>query len=188
MINTLVKHKNKANIAVNNILSDIYLLPNWEKIKEFSFTGRSFFNKKSFKAQLYRKFSSKHMIEKYSMRTGEENEIAKMDLKVYKDCVYIINLDCDFKTSFNSVLETLIQVAVEKGLYNTENKEVKINLLMPVLKRNAVKRILIQNGFMPEGNQSKYEKEMFGETYFIKAEKSLDWKKRINHLPILINR
>lgn len=188
MINTLVKHKNKANIDLNNVLNDIYLLPHWEKIKEFSYTSKSFFNKKSFKAQLYRKFSSKHMLEKYSMRIGEEKEIAKMDLKVYKDCVYIINLDCDFKTSFNSVLETLIQVAVEKGIYNTENKEVKINLLMPVLKRNAVKRLLIQNGFMPEENQSKYEKEMFGETYFILAEKSLDWKKRINHLPILINK
>lgn len=188
MINTLIKQKNKAKSAFENIFSDIYLLPNWEKIKEFSFEKKGFFLKKSVKAQLYRKFSSKNMLEKYEMRINEEKEIAKLDLKVYKDCVYIINLDCDFNMAFNSVIETLLQVAIEKGLYNTTNKEIKINLSMPIIKRNILKRVLISNGFIAEENQSKYEIDMFGETYKIEAEKSIEWQKRIKRASILINK
>ena len=188
MINTIIKPNLKSKHDLDNILDSIYLLPQWEKIKEFSLFEKRFFFRRAFNVSLFRKFSSKNMLEKYSIRVGEENVIASMDLKVYKDSVYIINIDAYSLNSFEQTITKLVQVAVEKALYNTTDKEVKINLSLPLIKQNKMRRILLSLGFEAELEQSQYEKELFGETFSLKAENSVFWQKQIKQLSILINK
>lgn len=188
MINTIIKTNLKSKPDLDNLLNNIYLLPQWEKIKEFSLSGKWFFVQKAFNVSLFRKFSSKNMLEKYSVRVGEENVLGSMDLKVYKDSVYIINIDANSSSVSEQVITKLVQVAVEKALYNTSEKEVKINLLFPLIKKSRMKRILVSLGFVPEAAQSEYEKELFGETYSLKADESLFWQKQIKQMSILINK
>ena len=188
MINTIIKTNLKSKPDLDNLLNNIYLLPQWEKIKEFALLEKWFFIQKSINVNLFRKFSSKNMLEKYSVRIGEENVIGSMDLKVYKDSVYIINIDAKSLNMFEQVIEKLVQVAVEKALYNTSEKEIKVNLSFPLIKQNKMRRILTSLGFIPEEAQSKYEKELFGETYSLKAENSVFWQKQIKQMSILINK
>ena len=189
MINsTLIKTENKSKADLEYLLNSIYLLPNWEKIKDFDFSQRVFFRLKHLNTHLYRKFSSKNMIEKYAIRTDDDNTIASMDLKVYKDSVYIISIDVDDDLYKNQIIEKLIQISIEKSLYNTTNKEVKINISFPFVKRHKVKHILESFGFTADENQSKYEINMFGETYVINAEKSAFWNQKIKSNRILINK
>lgn len=189
MLNTLVKENNKHNISIENLLNDVYLLPKWEKIKAFSLTEkRFFFRRKLVNVDLYRKFSSKNQLEKYSIRTEDEKTLANMDLKIYKDSVYIINLDIESQANFEQLTEKLLQVAVEKALYNTTEKEVVINLTAGLIVKNRIKRILLNNEFTTEESQSSYEKEMFGETYTVKATNNSNWLKTIKQMPILINK
>lgn len=189
MLNTLVKENNKHNISIENLLNDVYLLPKWEMIKSFSLTEkRFFFRKKLVNVDLYRKFSSKNQLEKYSIRTEDEKVLANMDLKIYKDSVYIINLDIESQTNFEQLTEKLLQVAVEKALYNTTEKEVVINLTAGLIVKNRIRKILLNNEFIAEENQSSYEKEMFGETYTAKVTGDSSWIKRIKQMSILINK
>ena len=188
MINTIIKPNLKSKHDLDNILDSIYLLPQWEKIKEFSLSEKRFFIRRTFNVNLFRKFSSKNMLEKYSIRVGEENVIASMDLKVYKDSVYIINLDAYSLNNFEQTITKLVQVAVEKALYNTTDKEVKINLSLPLIKQNKMKRILLSLGFNAEAEQSQYEKELFGETLSLNAENSTFWQRQIKQMSILINK
>ena len=185
---TLIKPQIEKKINLDDLFDGIYLLPNWEQIKEFSLSKKSLFKFKSFKVQLFRKFSSKNMVEKYSLRVDEEKVLASMDLKVYKDSVYIINLNVQASNYFNQAVEKLLQVAVEKALYNTSEKELKINLSGNILEQKKMKNILENTGFVAEENQSKYEVDMFGQTYSLKVEESLDWQKTIKQMPILINK
>lgn len=188
MINTIEKINHKSKPDFDHLLSNIYLLPHWEKIKEFTLQENRFFMKKAYSVNLFRKFSSKNMLEKYSLRSGDEKVIGLLDLKVYKDSVYIINIDSYSSSWFEEAVRKLIQIAVEKALYHTSNKEVKINLAYSLLKQNKMKRILVSLGFKPESEQSKYEKEMFGETYTLNVEGSEFWQKKIKQMPILINK
>lgn len=189
MINTLVKNENKHKISVENLLNDIYLLPKWEMIKTFALTQKRFFvGLKSFNVNLFRKFSSKNLLEKYSIRTDDEKVLASMDLKVYKDSVYIINLDVESQVNFEQLLDKLLQVAVEKALYNTSEREVVINLTSGLIVRNRIKKVLINNEFKQEESQSSYEKEMFGETFSIRVDNNSVWMKKIKQMPILINK
>lgn len=188
MINTITSDK-RSKFLVDDLINNIYLLPKWEKIKSFSVTKRKFwFKHESLKLDLCRKFSSKNMLEKYSIKTSENNVIATMDLRIYKDCVYIINMN--FATSFNEeqIVLTLLQTALEKALYNTKNKEVKINLNFEKNINNKLKKILEENDFTAETNQSEYEIEMFGKTFYAFPEKSSFWTKRIKNSSILINK
>ncbi|MBQ3641096.1 hypothetical protein II906_04110 [bacterium] len=188
MINsTLIKTDNKTKADLEFLLNSIYLLPQWEKIKEFVLQKKSFWNEKSMKVDLYRKFSSKNMIEKYSVRTENDKSVATMDLKVYKDSVYIISIDIDEVLFVSEILEKLIQTSIEKALFNTTDKEVKINVSFPLIKQHKIRHLLEDFGFAPEENQSKYEIEMFGETYFIRADKSDFWAQKIKENQILIN-
>lgn len=188
MLNTLVK-ENKQNISLENLLKDVYLLPKWEMIKSFALTEkRFFFRKRLLNIELYRKFSAKNQLEKYSIRTEDEKVLANMDLKIYKDSVYIINLDIESQTNFEQLAERMLQVAVEKALYNTTEKEVVMNLTAGLIVKNRIKKVLLNNGFVTEENQSNYEKEMFGETFSIKISAESDWNKTIKQMPILINK
>ncbi len=189
MINTVVSNNNKQKLSLDNILNDIYLLPKWEMIKSFSLTQKKFFIKsKSVNVNLFRKFSSKNLLEKYSLRNEDGISLADMTLKVYKDCLYIIDFDVESNLNFNQITERLLQVAIEKALYNTENKEVFINLTSGLISKNRLKKNLLLNGFSQELNQTEYEKEMFGETFFIKADNNSFWMKTIKQMPILINK
>lgn len=185
---TLIKPQVKNKLSIQDLFDGVYLLPNWEKIKEFSLSKKSFFRFNSFNVQLFRKFSSKNMVEKYSIRVGEEKVLASMDLKVYKDSVYIINIDAQTSNYYNQAIEKLLQIAIEKALYNTSDKEVKINLSGNLIKQKRLKNILENSEFVLEENQSKYEVDMFGQTYFIKAENSQLWQNTIKKMPILINK
>ena len=185
---TLIKPQVQKKINIQDLFDGVYLLPNWEKIKEFSLSKKSLFRFKSFNVQLFRKFSSKNMIEKYSLRVDEEKVLASMDLKVYKDSVYIISIDAQTSNYFNQAVEKLLQVAVEKALYNTSEKELKINLSGSLLKQKKMKNILESFGFIADETQTKYEVDMFGQTYSLKVENSNDWNNRIKHFPILINK
>ena len=189
MLNTLVKENNKQNISIENLLKDVYLLPKWEMIKSFALTEkRFFFRKKLVNIDLYRKFSAKNQLEKYSIRSEDERTLANMDLKIYKDSVYIINLDIESQTNFEQLAERLLQVAVEKALYNTTEKEVVMNLTAGLIVKNRIRKTLLNNGFMTAENQSSYEKEMFGETFSIRVSNDSDWMRIIKQMPILINK
>lgn len=188
MINTIVNN-NKQKLSLDNILNDIYLLPKWEMIKSFALTQKKFFIKaKSVNVNLFRKFSSKNLLEKYSLRNEDGISYANMTLKVYKDCLYIIDLDIENNLNFAQITEKLLQVAIEKALYNTENKEVFINLPSGLISKNRLKKILLLNGFSQELNQTDYEKDMFGETFSMKIENNSSWVKTIKQMPILINK
>jgi len=189
MINTIVKNDNKHKLSVENLLNDIYLLPKWEMIKSFSLTGkRFFFIKEILNVNIFRKFSSKHQIEKYCLKTQDDTMLAAMDLKVYKDSVYIINLNIYSSSNFEQLMESMLQVAVEKALYNTTEKEVVFNLTSGLITGSRIKKVLINNEFTQAENQSSYEKEMFGETFSIKAGNDSVWMKKIRQMPILINK
>lgn len=188
MLNTLVK-ENKQNISIENLLKDVYLLPRWEMIKSFALTEKKFFfRKRLLNIDLYRKFSAKNQLEKYSIRTEDERVLANMDLKIYKDSVYIINLDIESQTNFEQLVKHLLQVAIEKALYNTTEKEVVMNLTAGLIVKNRIRKVLLNNGFMAAENQSNYEKEMFGETFSIKISNESEWNKTIKQMPILINK
>ncbi|MCD7780172.1 MAG: hypothetical protein LUH05_05820, partial [Candidatus Gastranaerophilales bacterium] len=139
-------------------------------------------------AGLYRKFSSKNLLEKYSIKNENGCSIASMDLKVYKDSVYIINLKINNSHCFNKLIEILLQTAVEKALYNTSEKEVFVNLEVGNFTENKIKKLLLQKEFSCTENQSDLEKKMFGETFKIKITKESFWTKKIKENPILINK
>ncbi len=187
MINTLIKHNNKVNNDLKNILDNIYLLPNWEKINSFLLSEKKFFMFKSKRFNLFRKFSSKNMLEKYELRTLDNKISANLDLKIYKDSVYIINIDTYSLNFTDNLISKLVQISAEKALYNTSDKIVKINLSLPLFKMNKIKQILLNLDFVCE-EQSKYEKKMFGETLTLNVEKSAVLQKLIKQNPILINK
>ena len=111
-----------------------------------------------------------------------------MDLKIYKDSVYIINLDIESQTNFEQLTERLLQVAIEKALYNTTEKEVVMNLTAGLIVKNRIRKALLNNGFTSAENQSSYEKEMFGETFSIRVSEDSNWMRTIKQMPILINK
>lgn len=187
MINTLAKNNYKTKLSMENFPQEVFLLPKWEKIKSFSvIKNRFLFTKSVLKYDLYRRFSAKNSLEKYSVRLKDNKIIANMDLKIYKDCVYIINFSN--KNFEEEALEKLLQTAVEKALYNTEAKEVYFNLSLDYAKRNKLKKILINNEFEIVSNQSNYEKQMFGELFKLDASINKYWADKIKQMPILINK
>ena len=82
----------------------------------------------------------------------------------------------------------MLQIAIEKALYNTSDKKVIFNLSSGIIIKNKIKKILIANEFKQEENQSTYEKEMFGEPFYITIDNISLWMKKIKQFPILINK
>ncbi len=189
MINIIEKNINKKKLSVESLINDIYLLPKWEKIKSCTLTEKKlFFRRKSINADIFRKFSARNSLEKYSIKMQDNKVLANMDLKVYKDSVYIINFNISPFPNYVGLVEYLLQTAIEKALYNTSEKEVIFNLTPGITSKNKIKKILLNHGFIQSELQSNYEKEMFGETFSIKAENNSYWTKRIKQIPILINK
>ena len=187
--NVSEQKKSKIDFSLEGLLRDVCLLPKWEMIKSMNITKKKIFVFKSIQeVNLWRKFSSKHLIEKYSLKTLDGKVLGNIDLKVYKDSVYIINLDVKLCNEFNQVIDYLFQVAVEKSLYNTTEKEVKYNMLLPIVLKSKTKKALLNSDFIIEPTQNEYEKEMFGETFSLKADISSYWNKKIKEMPILINK
>ncbi len=187
MINIITQPNKKSKINLGNLFNDMFLLPNWEVIKEFNISQKKLFKCVVSEYKLLRKFSSKNMIEKYAIKSADDVTSAVMDLKVYKDNVYIINIDTLNMSQFNGLIPVLLQTAAEKALYNTTDKEVRINLLMPMIKKYKMKNMLLNMDFKSENQQSSFEKEMFGETFYLKIEDSVSWQRKIKQMPILIN-
>lgn len=188
MTNTITKIENNTKQNLELLFNDIYLFPNWEKVGECTLTKRRLFGTKTVNLQLYRKFSPKNVIEKYSLRINDSQTVSYMDLKVYKDCVYVINLDSDSRSLFKDSIVNLMQIAIEKAVLDTTNKEVRMNLSYPLVKKKKIKRTLKELGFIEERNQSQYEKEIFGETLFLKAEISTLWNNHLRHKSFLISK
>ncbi len=192
MINTTTKINinEKLNKSIDKFINESGFLPNkWEKIKEIQIQKRNiFFKFLTIDTVLWRKFSFKNSLEKYSLKNKNGKILGNLDIKIYKDNVYIINLDIKSIADFNEVFIKLVQIAVEKSIYNTTDKEVKFNLSMPLLLKNKTKKLLLINDFIIEENQSKYEKEIFGEIFILKANSSFLWLKKIKQMPILINK
>ena len=92
------------------------------------------------------------------------------------------------QTNFEPLIDKMLQIAIEKALYNTSDKKVIFNLTSGMLIKNKIRKILIANEFKQEENQSSYEKEMFGETFCIDIDNSSVWMKKIKQMPILINK
>ena len=92
------------------------------------------------------------------------------------------------QTNSEQLIEKMLQIAIEKALYNTSEKKVIFNLTSGLMLRNKIKKILIANEFQKEEEQSKYEEEMFGETFYYTVENNSSWMKRIKQMPILINK
>ena len=65
---------------------------------------------------------------------------------------------------------------------------IKFATIWGVKFQKRMKNILENKGFSAEENQSKYEVEMFGQTYFLDIENSISWHKTIKQMPILINK
>jgi hypothetical protein len=191
MVNTIIKSEKieHSKISINSLLNDIYLLPKWEKIKEVSLEEkRFFFIKKTKQVNIFRKFSVKNNVEKYSLRTSNDEIIANIDLRVYKDNVYIINMNYETKSNFEQVSALLLQVAAEKALYNTTDKQLKINLSFPLLIKNKLRKMLLSSDFVKEAEQSQYEIDMFGEIFVLDVDSSSFWQKKIKQMNILINK
>lgn len=190
MTNTITKNdKQEYNLlSLESLLNDVYLLPQWEKIKEVSLAKRKLFSSgKSIQVGLYRKFSSKHNIEKYCLKDSEENLIANIDLRVYKDCVYIINLNVFEQDLFGEALNILLQTAAEKALFNTTEKKLNLNLSFSPILNSKIKKIIVNEDFSVKEDQRNYEKTMFGETWILDVEKSIFWQKKLKQMQILIN-
>lgn len=191
MINTILKpeKKQQKSVSVEAVFGDIYLLPKWEKIKNIVLARKSFLMPiKSVNASLHRKFSAKNNLEKYCLRDNNENIIASTDLRVYKDCVYIVNLNISNSSLFEASLNMLLQTAIEKAMYNTTDKLLKINLSFSASLNNRIKKIILNKDFIAEKNQTEYEKSMFGETFVLDISASLYWQNKIKQMHILINK
>lgn len=191
MINTILKTDKKEQnlLYIESILKNAYLLPKWEKIKNVTiFQKRFLMPAKSINVSLYRKFSLKNNLEKYCLKDNKGNIVAGIDLRVYKDCVYIINIDITETTVFKGALNVMFQTAVEKALYNTTDKKLNINLSFSSSLNNKIKKIITNEDFYAEKAQSDYEKDMFGETFTLDISSSAFWKKQIKQMHILINK
>ncbi len=189
MINTISKtdKKDQSSLILENLLNESFLFSKWEKIKDIIVERKSLFSRKQLSIGLFRKFSTKNNVEKYVLKDDKGNIAAGMDLRVYKDSVYIININAGVNSDFEQIFYPLFQIAAEKTLYNTTDKILKINLSFPIALKNKIKKFITNKDFCKEEYQSKYEQEMFGETYSMNIELSSFWQKRIKNSPILIN-
>ncbi len=189
MINSAAVNGNKQNQSIGNIVNDIYFFPSWEIVSSFTINlNRFFFFHKIINVNLLRKFALKNMLEKYSIRTMDSKTIAGMDIKLYKDCVYIVNLEINMKLAAVSSVEKLLQTAVEQAISETTDKKVLINISPKQKYKNKIKKILKNNGFEIEENQSDYEKQMFGEIYKLHIEVNNCSKNNEEKMHVLVNR
>lgn len=190
MVNSAAINGNKQNQVLGNIANDIYFLPNWEVVNSFTIKeNKFFFFNKLINVNLLRKFVLKSTLEKYSIRTTDNKTLANMDIKLYKDCVYIVSLETDINGKSDSALEKLIHTAIKKAISDTTEKEVLINISPKQKHKRKIKKILTNNGFQIEENQSDYEKNMFGEIYklYLSTDCCIENKKE-EEQQVLLNR
>lgn len=189
MINTIEKNEEKSSISIDKLFQDICSLSRWEVIRTFPVGKRScFFPAKVYNVNLFRRFSAKNNVEKYMLKDSNEKEVALMDLKIYKDSVYIINFQIKQDKSYDKFVLLMLQIAAEKALYNTTEKELHINLPVAFFAGLKLRKLITNNGFVSVLNQSDYEKRLFGEAFKLNVGNSTIWNDRIEHLPILLNK
>ncbi len=189
MFNSTAINRSNFNQTIGNIVNDIYFSPGWEKISSFVISEKNFFFfSKSYNVDLLRKFALKRMLEKYIIRTFDSKVIAEMDLKLYKDCIYIVNLEINIKKNAAAAIEKFLKISFEKALNETTEKKVLVNILPKQKYRSIIKKLLIKNGFEIEANQSEYEKQMFGEIYGINIKTQLYRPLPVKAEPVLLKR
>lgn len=189
MINTIEKNDDKSSISIDKLFQDICSLSRWEVIRTFPIGRHSFFfPAKVYNVNLFRRFSAKNNVEKYMLKDSNEKEVALMDLKIYKDSVYIINFQIMQDKSYDKFALLMLQIAAEKSLYNTTEKEVHINIPSAFFAGLKLRKLITNNCFVSLLNQSDYEKRLFGEAFKLNVENSKQWLEKIEQLPILLNK
>lgn len=172
MNNSLIIDFNSDKQTSGNVISDIFNLPSWEIVKSVKLKQNSFFLfNKELSVNLLHKLYNKNSIDKYSIRTLDGEMLANIDLKIYKDCVYIVNIEINENKKLFSAVDKLIQTAIDLAFYNTSNKEVIINISSDWQYKRKIKKILLSKKFELEKHQSNYEKQMLGELYILKMQK-----------------
>jgi len=173
MISLSVKAENKINGHNAEILESIANVPAWEMIKEFVIKKNHFyFFQKPLKVQLFKKFSEKLMLDKYLIRSCEGRTLANMDLRIYKDSVYIISLEINAGENAPEAAEVLLRTAIERSA-DTSLNEVFINVAQEQKHKGGLKKMLVKNGFVQEKNQSSCEQKIFGEIFKLCTAKTI---------------
>lgn len=170
MLNAPVKTENKLKLSDKKLISGLYVLPKQEKIKTFYFSrNHLFLFGKPEILDLYKRFSLKNRLEKYSIKDSCGKLIAEMSLKTYKDSVYIIDFNFLSFKKFNQSVNILVEVAKDRAISDTSEKEVRLNLGFSQNLNSRLKKFMFGKGFTSVEAQSNYEKEMFGEQLVFKA-------------------
>ena len=130
-----------------------------------------FFKQKQY-VSLLKTFNERMQMEKYLLRTAEGRIIAGMDLKIYKDSVYIVHLETNSSYA-PCILKEFIHAAVKTAKNSAGAKDVIISIPLKYKYRNILKKILLKNDFLPEEEQGNCEKKLFGETYKLDSERLL---------------
>ncbi len=187
MTSTTAKIKNdKSVISIEQLFQDTCGISKWEKIRNFSVSMHTFFfQDKTIDIALYRRFSNKNYLEKYFLKDTNGKILAKMDLKTYKDCVYIISIEVFSRRFYEQILLLILQAAVERSMYNTTQKEVNINIPKSLFKNRKLKKFIIENSFIQINSQSNYEKQLFGEAFRLKILNSDLWLNKIKYFQLL---
>lgn len=166
MTNSAVIDNNIKTGSDIGIADRVRFLPQWEIIKEFNIKENKYlFFKKPLKVNLLKKFSEKTLLEKYSVRTLAGAVLADMDIKVYKDSVYIVNFEISAEKSAKSAAEKLLQISAQEAACSGTSKDVFINILPEQKNKKELKKLLLKFGFEAEQNQSACEQKIFGETF-----------------------
>ncbi len=187
MISIIEKNENnKSLISIEKLLQNVCSLSEWEKVKDFSISEHEFFFADKIRdISLYRKFSAKNNVEKYLLKDSSDNILAAMDMKIYKDSVYIISLNAELNKSYDKLILLLLRVAVETSLYKTSEGEVYINLSNNFFKNYRLRKIISANDFSADEKQSSYEKRLFGVSFKLKISNSNLWYNRIKQKQML---
>ena len=88
-----------------------------------------------------------------------------MDLRIYKDSIYIISLELNKNEKSKGALDALIKTALNRASEGGADKEVFISIMPEQRCRNKIIKQLTYCGFSPDDNQSSCEKRMFGDMY-----------------------
>lgn len=166
MINSAaINEKADAN-SLRRAAENLYRLPSWEIADTFTISDKKFFFcTKKHRVNLLKNFSERNMLEKYSIRTIEGRILAEMDLRIYKDSIYIISLEINKNEKSKEALRSLIKTALNRASDDGADKDVFISIMPEQNCRSIVIKQLAACGFSLDETQSSCEKRMFGDMY-----------------------
>jgi|GEM_PF-5485274 len=166
MINLAAINEKTNTNFLRRAAENLYRLPSWEIADTFTISDKKFFFcRKKHRVNLLKNFSERNMLEKYSIRTIEGRTLADMDLRIYKDSIYIISLEMNNNEKSKEALNALIKTALKRAFDGGADKDVFISIMPEQHCRNALIKQLINIGFAPDESQNSCEKRMFGDMY-----------------------